>query len=116
MRFLADENFDNDILRGVLRENPDLDVIRVQDTEIYQADDPTVLAWAAREGRILLTHDVNTMVGFVYDRIRAGLAMPGVVEIGNQVSIGQAVTELLLIDGASDAAEWENKVIYLPLR
>lgn len=116
MRFLADENLDNDILHGVQHQNPDFDVIRAQDTEVYGADDPTVLAWAAKEQRILLTHDVNTMVGYAYDRIRAGLPMPGVIEIGDQVPVGRAVAELLLIDGASDASEWENKVTYLPLR
>jgi predicted nuclease of predicted toxin-antitoxin system len=117
MRFLADENFDNKILRGMFHENPDFDVVRVQDTEVYGADDPTVLAWAAKEGRILLTHDAETMIGFAYERIRAGLLIPGVIEINKQrMSIGQAVIELLLIDGASDAAEWENKVTYLPLR
>jgi len=116
MRFLADENFDNDILRGVLRENPDFDVIRVQDTEIYQADDSTLLAWAARENRILLSHDVNTLVGLAYQRIAKGLPTPGVIEITKQkISIGQAIDELILIEGASEAEEWENKVTYLPL-
>ena len=65
MRFLADENLDNDILRGVRdaldTNSADFDVIRVQDTKIYPADDLTVLAWAAQEQRILLTHDAKTM-------------------------------------------------------
>ena len=52
MRFLADENFDNDILRGVRREVDDFDVMRVQDTMLAAADDPTILAWAAETGRI----------------------------------------------------------------
>ena len=117
MRFLADENFDNKILRGVLRENPEFNIVRVQDTEIYGADDPSVFAWATKEDRILLTHDVRTMSGFAYERIEAGLPLPGIIEINKQkVSVGQAIDELLLIDGASDAAEWENKVTYLPLR
>lgn len=115
MRFLADENFDNRILEGVRRDNPDFDVIRVQDTEIYQADDPSVLAWAAKEHRILLTRDVNTMVGFAYQRVEAGLFMPGVIEIRHQATIGKAIEEILTVIGASDAAEWENKVVYLPL-
>jgi hypothetical protein len=34
MKFLADENFDNRIVRGLLRRQPDLDIIRVQDLEI----------------------------------------------------------------------------------
>lgn len=117
MRFLADENFDNNILRGVLTENADFDCIRVQDTELYQADDEVVLAWAAKEGRILLTHDVRTMTGYANERVRAGLPMPGVFEVRKQrMSTGQAINELLTLIGASDAAEWENKVTYLPLR
>jgi Domain of unknown function (DUF5615) len=116
MRFLADENFDNRILEGVRREKPDFDVIRVQDTEIYQADDSAALAWAAKENRILLTRDVNTMVGIAYERVEAGLPMLGVIEIRRQASIGEAVEEILTVIGASNAAEWENKVTYLPLR
>jgi predicted nuclease of predicted toxin-antitoxin system len=42
-------------------------------------DDPTVLAWAASENRILLTHDVATITRFAYDRIVRGLPMPGVI-------------------------------------
>jgi len=61
MKLAADENFDNRILRGLLRRQPDLDVIRIQDTVVAGADDPAVLAWAAREGRILLTHDERTI-------------------------------------------------------
>ncbi|MEO8397702.1 MAG: DUF5615 family PIN-like protein [Chloroflexota bacterium] len=115
MRFLADENFDNRILEGVVREHLDFDVLRVQDTEIYQADDPTVLAWAAQEGRILLTRDVNTMVGFAYERVEAGLPMPGVIEIRRETTIGETIAELLIVLGASTAADWENQVKYLPL-
>lgn len=47
----ADENFNNDIIRGLLRRKPDLDIVRVQDVGLSGADDPTVLEWAAQEGR-----------------------------------------------------------------
>ena len=39
MKFLADENFDNRIVRGLLRRLPDLDIVRVQDLEIAGADE-----------------------------------------------------------------------------
>ena len=54
---VADENFNNDILRGLLRRNPSLDVVRIQDVGLTQASDPDVLEWAAQENRVLLTHD-----------------------------------------------------------
>ena len=55
MLLAADENLNNDIIRGVLRRNPDIDIVRVQDAGLSGADDPAVLAWAAREGRVLIT-------------------------------------------------------------
>ena len=64
LRLAADENFNNDIVRGLWRRKPDLDIVRVQDIGLSGADDPTVLEWAAQEGRILLTHDVSTITKF----------------------------------------------------
>jgi predicted nuclease of predicted toxin-antitoxin system len=81
LKLLADENFDNTILRGLLRRQPDIDIIRVQDTELYGANDPTVLAWAAQENRILLTHDVATITRYAYDRIAKEQSRPGVIEV-----------------------------------
>jgi len=69
-RLLADENRNHDLMRGVLRRLPSLDLARVQDVGLREVDDPGVLEWAARDGRIVLTHDVNTMPAFAYDRIR----------------------------------------------
>jgi predicted nuclease of predicted toxin-antitoxin system len=60
LRLISDENFDGDILRGLFRRNPALDIIRVQDVGLTSATDPDVLAWAATEGRIVLTHDRTT--------------------------------------------------------
>ena len=47
VRFLADENFNNQIVRGIFRQNCHLDILRVQDVGLSGADDPTVLEWAA---------------------------------------------------------------------
>jgi len=49
MKFLADENLDNTIVRGLLRRNPDVDIVRLKDVGLLGADDPTVLDWAAQE-------------------------------------------------------------------
>jgi predicted nuclease of predicted toxin-antitoxin system len=115
MRFLADENLDGRILRGLRRENANWDVIRVQDTDIYQADDVTVLEWAARENRIVLTHDVNTLLDSAYQRVRENKFMPGVILIHRDAPFRQVIEDLLLILEASEADEYENQVIYLPL-
>jgi hypothetical protein len=61
IRLAADENFNNDIVRGILRRAPEIDIVRVQDAGLAMADDPTVLEWAAQMWRVLLTHDVATI-------------------------------------------------------
>jgi len=66
LKFLADENFDNTIVRGLFRRNLKLDIVRVQDVGLSGKDEPTVLEWAAQEGRILLTHDVATITRYAY--------------------------------------------------
>jgi Domain of unknown function (DUF5615) len=47
LRLAADENLNGDIVRGLLRRNPKLDVVRIQDAGLSGADDPSVLEWAA---------------------------------------------------------------------
>src|SRR5690348_8935749 len=78
LKLLADECFNNDIVRGCIRREPSLDIVRVQDVGLMHADDPEVLAWAAAEGRILCTHDVTTVPNFAYERVARGQPMPGV--------------------------------------
>jgi hypothetical protein len=116
LRLAADENFNNDIVRGMLRRRPELDLVRIQDAGLSGADDPVVLEWAAKEGRILLTHDVTTVTHFAYERIRATLPMPGVFEVSRAVPPGAAIEDLLLLTECSLEGEWEGQVLYLPLR
>ncbi|MEB3159833.1 MAG: DUF5615 family PIN-like protein [Synechocystis sp.] len=116
IRFLADENFNNQIVRGLLRQRPDIDLVRVQDVNLSGIDDPTVLAWAAQAQRIVLTHDVATMTTFAYQRIEAGLSMPGLFEVSRRVPVGLAIEDLILIADFSLDGEWEGQVRFLPLR
>lgn len=115
LRFAADENFNNAIVLGLLRRNPELDIVRAQDVGLSGADDPTILAWAANERRILLTHDVKTITRYAYERVVAGQTMPGVVEVGQLVAIGTAIEDLLLLAEVSAEDEWQGQVLYLPL-
>jgi predicted nuclease of predicted toxin-antitoxin system len=85
LRLAADENFNGDIVRGLLRRNPKLDIIRVQDVGLSGADDPSVLQWAADQGRVLVTHDISTLAKHASDRIAAGQPMPGVFEVSGNV-------------------------------
>jgi hypothetical protein len=115
MRFAADENFDGRILDGLLVRLPTLNILRVQDTEMYQLSDPELLDRLAHESRILLTHDARTIPAFVYERVRAGLPVPGVIEVNRSTQIGQAIVELEVMIGAGRPDEFVNQVRYIPL-
>lgn len=115
VRFAADENFSNDIVRGLLRRDPQFPIVRIQDAGLSGANDPQVLEWCAREGRALLTHDVSTITRFAYHRVESGQPMPGVFEVSRGVPIGQAIEDILLLAECSLDGEWEGQVRYLPL-
>jgi predicted nuclease of predicted toxin-antitoxin system len=117
IRLLADENFDQDLVRGVLRRRPGFDVVRAQDVGLLEAADPAVLVWAAREQRIVISHDVKTMIGFARERISRGEPMAGlfVVHLVGMVP-SKIIDDLLLLDDCSETGEWASQVVYLPLR
>lgn len=115
IRLAADEDFNSNIVRGVLRRKPDLDIVRIQDASLSGSDDPTVLEWCAREGRVLLTHDVSTMTRYAYERVEAGQSMPEVFEVRQTLPIGRTIEDILLLAECSFEGEWEGQVRYLPL-
>ena len=116
VKFLADENFNNQIVRGILRQAPAIDIVRVQDVNWSGADDTAGLAWAAEAGHIVLTHDVATMITFAYQRIQDRLSMPGLFEVSRRVPVGLAIEEIILIAECSLDDEWEGQVSFIPLR
>ncbi len=116
IRLAADNDFNHDIIRGVLRRNPAIDIVTLYDVGLSDANDPTVLEWAASENRVLLTHDVTTMTRFAYERVRNNLPMPGIIEVSQGAQMGVIIKDILLIAECSFVGEWEGQIIYLPLR
>jgi predicted nuclease of predicted toxin-antitoxin system len=114
IRFLLDENFNGKIARGLRARKPNVDMIRVQDTELYGADDPAILEWAAQKGHIILTHDLDTMTKYATERIERGLPMAGVILVRDTLPIAKVIDDLLAVLGANEANEWENQIDFLP--
>lgn len=115
IRFLADENFNGKIVRGLRARNPLLDILRWQDVGTEGEDDPVILEWAAQRNRVLLTHDFDTMVGFGYERAASGLFMPGIVAVNPNYPVRVLIEDLQLLAESAFDDELENQVIYVPL-
>jgi len=114
IKLLTDESFNGDVLRGLIRQMPQLDVVRVQDVGLTTTPDPVILEWAANENRILLTHDQQTMVPSAYDRVRAGQPMPGVFLVNRRLATGPAIEQLLLAIQCLDSSDCKDRVEYFP--
>jgi len=115
VRFLADADLNKAIVSGVLRREPLLDFLTAQVAGLRGMSDPEVLALAAERQRVLVSHDVGTMPVHFHAFRRAGKRSSGVFLIPQSLDIGTAIDELLLIWLASEAAEWENRMEWLPL-
>jgi predicted nuclease of predicted toxin-antitoxin system len=111
----ADNDLDGDIIRGLLRRDPGIDLVRLVDVGMASRTDPEVLVWAAREGRVLVTQDKNTMIGYAWDRVTNGLPMEGVLVRLKSMPIGQAIDDLLVIASCGMPGDFRDQVRFLPL-
>jgi hypothetical protein len=117
LRLASDADVHGDIIRGLRRRLPDIDLVRAQDALPEGTPDPQVLAWAAAENRVLITNDRNTMIGFAYRRVEAGEPVPGLIATTNEQSIGSAIDDILLVAEYMPEEEIRGQVVvFLPLR
>jgi predicted nuclease of predicted toxin-antitoxin system len=113
-RFQADADFNHKIVTGLRRREPAIDVLSAKDGEVIGKSDPEVLASAADSGRVLLTHDRNTMPRHFTALLRVR-SSPGVLIVAQDLDIGAAIEDLLLIWAVTDEVEWTDRVNFLPL-
>jgi Domain of unknown function (DUF5615) len=115
VRFLADADLNRAIVSGVLRREPSLDFLTAQTAGLRGMNDPEVLALAAERQRVLVSHDVGTMPAHFRAFRNAGIHSPGVFLLPQSLDVGAAIDDLLLIWLASEASEWEDRLVWLPL-
>jgi Domain of unknown function (DUF5615) len=116
LRLASDADVHGEIIRGLRRRLPELDLVRALDALPEGTPDAEVLAWAAAENRVLITNDRTTMVGFAYQRVAARESVPGVIATTNKQAIGAAINDILLIAECMPEEEIRNQlVVFLPL-
>jgi len=115
IRLLTDEDFNHDILRGLIRRVPHLDYVLVHDVGLTSQPDPVLLKWAASKHRIIMTHDDRTMVPHAKQLVRQGEPMAGVILVPQSLGIGRAIEHLELIIECYSELEMRDKIERLPL-
>jgi hypothetical protein len=117
VRWLADENFRNAIVRGLVRQAPGIDIIRAQDIlEIAGRDDPVLLRFATAQDRVVITHDLSTMIPARREQVGLASRCAPIVFVPDAMPVGAAIADLLLLDECAIEADWAAGVIYIPLR
>jgi hypothetical protein len=114
-RFLADLDFNERIVSGVLRKEPSVVFERVRDWNLQTGSDAEILEFAAANGLIVTSHDVNTMRAVAVERVSAGLPFAGLALASQSLPVGAAIEQLILVWAASDAEEWTGIIQFLPL-
>ena len=112
---LTDEDFNARIVRGLFRQAPELNVLTVNSAGLAGQPDSAVILWAAINGRVLVTHDVNTMIEAALDRVLERQPMAGVVAVPQHLGIGAAIADLALIARCAEPGDLEGQIWYLPL-
>jgi len=115
VRFLADADLNRAIVSGSLRREPSLDFLTAQAARLRSMNDTEVLALAAERQRVLVSHDVGSMPKHFRAFCNGGRRSSGVFLIPQSLDVGTAIDEILLIWLASDSAEWEDRLEWLPL-
>jgi hypothetical protein len=115
VRFLADADFNQAIVRGIIRRQPGVDFLSAQAAGLRSLTDPGVLALAGELQRVLVSHDVGTMPAQFNEFRKLGKYSAGVFLVPQRFDVGAAVDELLLLWMATEASEWENPLVWLPL-
>ena len=115
IRLLTDENIDNDIMRGLARRLPQLDFVSVRDVGLAGSPDLVLLKWAAKEQRIMLTHDINTMVPDANQLVAQGEPMAGVIFVPERLEIGRAINDLVIVLECSTESDMRDRIERLPL-
>jgi hypothetical protein len=114
-RFLANHDLSEAIVLGVMRREPLIEFHRLRDVGLADRPDPQVLEFAASQGLLVVSHDVNTMTAHAAARILSGETFPGIFLAHQSESIGAVIEQLILIWTASEAEEWVNQVTFLPI-
>ena len=114
VRFQADADLNQIVVAALVRRAPGVDFRTAELAHLNGLHDREVLALAAREERILVTHDSRTMPrhfgAFVESQRSAG-----VIVIPQHLPVSVAVDDRLVIWAATSAEDWTNRICYLPL-
>jgi hypothetical protein len=112
VRLQADNDLDFRIVRATGHLNTRIDFQSALQAGLHGKTDPEVLQIAAREGRVLVSHDRRTMPKHFGDFI-TNQPSPGLIVVSKKLGIAKSTEWLHLIWEASEAEEYLNTIFQI---
>jgi len=94
VRFQADADLNEDIVRGILRGKPEIDFQTANTAGLRLLSDLDVLTLAAREGRVWVSHDRRTMP-HAFAKFVGSTTSPGLLIVSQKTGLLAAIDDLL---------------------
>jgi hypothetical protein len=111
LRFYLDDNVERRVLaRDLLKAG--VDVVRATDVGNHAALDAAHLAFAANEGRVLLTSDKD-FHRIHWEWMSAGRTHAGVVMIAPEMSIGERIRGIAALSSSFEPEALCNELLFL---
>ena len=116
-RFLLDEHVPHAIQSQLLRLDAEIEVVALGQPSAPPKgiSDSELLAWIEESGYILVTANRRTIPEHVQAHYAAGRRIPGILFLKRGASLGQVIEQLYLLWAASDAKEYLDRTLYLPM-
>jgi len=114
LRFLADASLHDAIVTGCLRREPAIDFLSAHEARLEGVPDPSVLAFATRENRILVTSDYRTMPRHFGDFLEANGLCASVFLARQRAALADVIEALVLVWAASAGEERNNRIVEIP--
>lgn len=113
LRFQADADLRQAIVAGVLRRATHLDFQSAIAAPLEGLPDPVVLGLAAEMGRVVVSHDVNTMPRHYREFIQTRNS-PGLILIPQGLATARAIDDIVLLWDVLDARDLVNRICLVP--
>jgi len=114
IRFQADADIRQQIVLAVRRLEHSIDFASAADSKLIGTADPHILDFAAREGRVLVTHDRRTMIEHFRNHLEQAKLSPGVFLVSQFAATNAVAEALVMVWSASEITDWENQLRHLP--
>lgn len=114
-KFIADADLNEHLIFGLRRNEARVDFLNATDGRTRGIPDRRILEMAADAGRVIVSHDRNTMAEEFYRFLKEGRSSPGLIIVEQEFDEAEAIEELLLIWTVGDPEDLRDVIIWVPM-